>query len=66
MFDVFSMERKYNVNVKVSTGKNVFSVVIDDDDADADADGNDEAFSVCRKLFFFTYIYNFIHQMAEI
>ena len=57
------MERKYNVNVKVSTGKNVFSVVIDDDDADAD--GNDEAFSVCRKLFCFTYIYNFIHQWQK-
>jgi len=32
VFDVFSVERKYNV--KVSTGKIVFSVVIDDDQDD--------------------------------
>ena len=40
MFDVFSVERKYNI--EVNTGNIVFSVVIDDDGDDGDDDNDDD------------------------
>jgi len=40
VFDVFSVERKYNI--EVNTGNIVFSVVIDDDGDDDNDDDDDD------------------------
>ena len=50
MFDVFSVERKYNI--EVNTGNIVFSVVIyddgDDDNDDDDDDDDDDVSERCN------------------
>ena len=65
MFDVFSVERKYNI--EVNTGNIVFSVDIDDDgddDNDDDDDDDDDVSYSCSFWLIFQWLIEWITYLV--